>query len=104
MTAREKLPGPATEQTQEIDRDGIHISMTAGFIQDGEIGEIFLNADRSDSMIDVFCAMPRSLRVWPCNMVFRSSNSPMPSNVTSLVLPPQSDRRSARSHYRPRRC
>jgi hypothetical protein len=27
--------------------------MTVGFYPDGEVGEIFLNADRSDSLLDV---------------------------------------------------
>ncbi|MCA1467234.1 hypothetical protein I6F09_04945 [Bradyrhizobium sp. IC3195] len=53
MSIRERLPNCRPNETQEFDRDGIHITMTVGFKPDGEIGEVFLNADRLDSMLDV---------------------------------------------------
>ena len=53
MSERQLLPNPRLNETQEFDRDGIHIIMTVGFYRDGRIGEVFLNADRADSMLDV---------------------------------------------------
>lgn len=53
MPDRTRLPDRRLNETQEFDRDGIHITMTIGFTKAGEIGEIFLNADRSNSMLDV---------------------------------------------------
>ena len=50
---RERLPDRRPNETQEFDRDGINVTMTIGFRPDGQIGEIFLNADRADSMLDV---------------------------------------------------
>lgn len=50
---RERLPDRRPNETQEFERDGIQIKMTIGYKPNGEIGEIFLNADRSDSMLDV---------------------------------------------------
>jgi hypothetical protein len=53
LTDRTRLPDRRLNETQEFDRDGIHITMTVGFTQAGEVGEVFLNADRADSMLDV---------------------------------------------------
>ena len=53
MTERTRLPNRRLNQTQKFNRDGITITMTLGFDPDGNIGEIFLNADRADSMLDV---------------------------------------------------
>jgi ribonucleoside-diphosphate reductase alpha chain len=53
MTERTRLPNRRLNQTQEFNRDGISIKMTIGFKPDGSVGEIFLNADRADSMLDV---------------------------------------------------
>jgi hypothetical protein len=53
MTDRTRLPNRRLNQTQEFNRDGINIKMTIGFKPDGNIGEVFLNADRADSMLDV---------------------------------------------------
>lgn len=50
---RERLPNRRPNETQEFDRDGIRITLTVGYRPNGEVGEIFLNADRSDSMLDV---------------------------------------------------
>ncbi|MCC8961727.1 hypothetical protein H8A95_05175 [Bradyrhizobium sp. Pear76] len=50
---RECLPNRRPNETQEFDRDGILVKVTVGYKPDGQIGEIFLNADRSDSMLDV---------------------------------------------------
>jgi hypothetical protein len=53
MTGRERLPNRRLNQTQEFERDGISIKMTIGFKPDGSVGEIFLNADRANSTLDV---------------------------------------------------
>ena len=50
---RAHLPNRRPNETQEFERDGIQITMTIGYQPAGNIGEIFLNADRSDSMLDV---------------------------------------------------
>lgn len=51
--SREQLPNRRPNETLEFDRDGIRITLTVGYKPDGAVGEIFLNADRSDSMLDV---------------------------------------------------
>ena len=50
---REQLPNRRLNETQEFDRNGIHITMTVGFKSNGDVGEVFFNADRSNSMLDV---------------------------------------------------
>jgi hypothetical protein len=50
---RQRLPDRRPNETEEFERDGIHVTLTKGFKPNGEIGEIFLNADRSNSMLDV---------------------------------------------------
>jgi hypothetical protein len=50
---REILPWRRPCETQEFERDGIRIRMTVGFTPDGQIGELFVNADRANSMLDV---------------------------------------------------
>ena len=46
--SRERLPNRRPNQTQKFERDGIRITMTVGYKSNGDIGEIFLNADRAD--------------------------------------------------------
>lgn len=53
MTDRTRLPNRRPNETQVFDRDGIKITLTIGYKPGGDIGEVFLNADRADSMIDV---------------------------------------------------
>ena len=50
---REPLHNRRINQTQTFERDGIRITLTVGFYPNGTPGEIFLNADRADSMLDV---------------------------------------------------
>lgn len=50
---RDRLPNRRPNNTQVFDRDGIRITLTTGYRSDGSVGEIFLNADRADSMLDV---------------------------------------------------
>jgi hypothetical protein len=35
-----------------FERDGARFEITAGFYPDGRVGEIFLNADRANSLLD----------------------------------------------------
>ncbi|UQD69580.1 hypothetical protein JEY40_26630 [Bradyrhizobium japonicum] len=51
--SREQLPSRRLNETLEFERDGIRITLTVGYKPDGSVGEVFLNADRSDSMLDV---------------------------------------------------
>jgi hypothetical protein len=51
--SRERLPERRPCETLEFERDGVRIRMTVGFKPDGQIGEVFLNADRANSMLDV---------------------------------------------------
>jgi len=53
MSDRTRLPNCRPNETQVFDRDGIKITLTTGYYENGTVGEIFLNADRADSMIDV---------------------------------------------------
>jgi hypothetical protein len=50
---RDRLPNKRACETIAFERDGSRYQMTVGFYPDGRPGEIFLNADRSDSLLDV---------------------------------------------------
>lgn len=50
---RERLPNKRACETVAFERDGSNYQMTIGFYADRRPGEIFLNADRSDSLLDV---------------------------------------------------
>ncbi len=50
--ARNHLPNRRPAETIAFDRDGSHYQLTIGFYPDGRVGEIFLGADRSDSLLD----------------------------------------------------
>jgi hypothetical protein len=51
--ARESLPNRRACETIAFERDGSRYQMTVGYFPDGRTGEIFLNHDRGDSMLDV---------------------------------------------------
>jgi hypothetical protein len=51
--ARNRLPNKRACETIAFERDGSQYQMTVGFYPDGRPGEIFLNHDRSDSLLDV---------------------------------------------------
>jgi hypothetical protein len=51
--ARNRLPNRRDCQTIAFERNGSQYRMTVGFYPDGRPGEIFLNHDRSDSLLDV---------------------------------------------------
>jgi len=50
--ARERLPNRRPAITTTYERDGGRFEMTAGFYPDGRVGEVFLNADRANSLLD----------------------------------------------------
>jgi hypothetical protein len=50
--ARERLPNRRAALTTTFERDGARFEMTAGFYPDGRVGEVFLNADRANSLLD----------------------------------------------------
>jgi hypothetical protein len=51
--ARNRLPNRRPAETITFERDGSQYCLTVGFFPDGSIGELFLNADRGDSPLDV---------------------------------------------------
>lgn len=53
MSARNQLPSRRPAETITFERDGSHYQMTVGYFPDGCVGEVFLNADRADSLLDV---------------------------------------------------
>jgi hypothetical protein len=50
--ARERLPNKRTAETVTFQRDGARFEMTIGHYPDGRVGEVFLNADRANSLLD----------------------------------------------------
>jgi hypothetical protein len=50
---RARLPNKRTCETIAFERDGSKYQMTVGFYPDGRVGEIFLNHDHGDSLLDV---------------------------------------------------
>jgi hypothetical protein len=52
--SRQRLPNRRPNQTIEFSRDGINYRMTIGFVESGKVGEVFINADRANSMLDAF--------------------------------------------------
>ncbi len=54
--ARNRLPNRRACETIAFERNGSHYQMTVGYFPDGHVGEIFLNADRSDSLLDVMAS------------------------------------------------
>jgi hypothetical protein len=49
---RDRLPARRSAISTSFERDGARFEMTAGFYPDGRPGEIFLNADRANSLLD----------------------------------------------------
>ena len=50
--ARNRLPNRRPALSTSFERDGARFEMTAGFYPDGRPGEIFLNTDRANSLLD----------------------------------------------------
>jgi hypothetical protein len=53
---RDRLPNRRLSQTVEFERDGSQYRVTAGYYPDGRVAELFLNADRGESLLDVLVA------------------------------------------------
>ena len=53
---RNRLPNRRPSETLSFERDGSRYQMTVGYFPDGAAGEIFLNHDRSDSLLDVLAS------------------------------------------------
>jgi hypothetical protein len=53
---REQLPSRRRAETIEFERDRSRYTLTIGFFPDGRPGEVFLNADRSNSLLDVLAS------------------------------------------------
>ena len=51
--ARDRLPNRRPAITFAFDRDNSQYQVTVGFYPDGRPGEVFLNADRANSLLDV---------------------------------------------------
>jgi hypothetical protein len=56
MPARNRLPNRRPAATIAFERDGSQYRLTIGYFPDGRVGEIFLNADRGDSLLDVLAS------------------------------------------------
>lgn len=51
-SARSRLPNRRNSVTIAFERDNLNFQMTVGHYPDGRPGEIFLNAERSNSLLD----------------------------------------------------
>lgn len=51
-TARHRLPNRRPAISTSFERDGASFEMTAGYYPDGRVGEVFVNADRANSLLD----------------------------------------------------
>lgn len=49
---RKRLPNRRRAETITFQRDGARFEMTVGYYPDGRVGEVFLNADRANSLLD----------------------------------------------------
>jgi hypothetical protein len=49
---RDRLPNRRQAINTSFERDGARFEMTAGYYPDGRAGEIFLSADRANSLLD----------------------------------------------------
>jgi hypothetical protein len=56
MPARDRLPNRRHAETIAFERDGSRYCLTVGYFPDGRVGEVFLNADRADSLLDVLAS------------------------------------------------
>jgi hypothetical protein len=50
---RNRLPNRRAAETLAFERDNLKFQMTTGLYPDGRIGEIFLNAEHANSLLDV---------------------------------------------------
>src|SRR5882757_3829844 len=56
MPARDRLPNRRPAETIAFERGGSRYCLTVGFFPDGRPGEVFLNADRANSLLDVLAS------------------------------------------------
>jgi hypothetical protein len=49
---RRRLPNRRAAETMAFDRDNLKYCMSIGLYPDGRVGEIFLNAEHSNSLLD----------------------------------------------------
>jgi hypothetical protein len=56
MPARSRLPNRRPTETIAFERGGSRYCLTVGFFPDGRPGEVFLNADRANSLLDVLAS------------------------------------------------
>jgi hypothetical protein len=49
---RGRLPNRRCAISTSFERDGASFEMTAGYYPDGRVGEVFVNADRANSLLD----------------------------------------------------
>jgi hypothetical protein len=54
--ARNHLPTRRANETIAFERDGSRYRLSIGYFPDGTVGEVFLNADRGDSLLDVLAS------------------------------------------------
>jgi hypothetical protein len=50
--SRARLPNKRRNQTTSYTRDGSTYTITVGYFANGEVGEIFINASRANSLLD----------------------------------------------------
>ena len=81
--ARDRLPNRRAAISTSFERDGARFEMTAGYYPDGRAGEIFLNADRANSLLDFLMSDAAIWRVWPCNTAAPSTNLGMLLSATA---------------------
>ena len=65
VSKRDRLPNKRACETVAFERDGSNYQMTVGFYLDGRAGEVFLNADRGDSLLDVMTSGAALDRITP---------------------------------------
>src|SRR5712671_263278 len=56
MNQRRRLPNRRLSKTTIYERDGLHFRLAAGYHPDGEIGEVFLNAGKTNSTLDALAS------------------------------------------------
>jgi hypothetical protein len=54
--ARQRLPNRRPAETIAFERNGLRYRLSIGYFPNGNVGEIFLNADRGDSLLDVLAS------------------------------------------------
>jgi hypothetical protein len=55
-STRRRLENRRRSETVAFERDGSWYRLSIGYFPDGSVGEIFLNADRGDSLLDVLAS------------------------------------------------